>query len=150
MRSNPVQERRKATRRAMGQRVLAAMVKANINQAELARHTGIQASSLSNMISGKRAISADQLQLISRALGCTASDLLPQPGPLVELGPAPQEPHTTWESRDDANEQVAASTSGLPCGALRPCGSGWSSSPIGPLLRLAADQRQQHPEGHPE
>ena len=66
------------------------MADLGINQAELARRSGVHAKALSAILAGRRPIGMDTAQRLARALGCDVQ--------LVERTAAPQNaPHRSAE-----------------------------------------------------
>lgn len=63
---------------ALAAEVRAALGRAGLRQSHLATATGISRAVLSRKLSGRQAISADELLVIAEALGVKASDLMAQ------------------------------------------------------------------------
>lgn len=66
------------TRSQVAAEVRAAAARANLSQADLARHTGLSGQSVRRKLRGERSLSAEELILIADAIGCPVSDLLPR------------------------------------------------------------------------
>lgn len=87
--------------KSIGDRIRELRIGQNYNQTELAQKIGLERTSVTNIETGKQKVTLAALYNISNSLNVSLSDLLPQPGDLVDR---------TLKVNDDHEVSVGAKT----------------------------------------